>query len=335
MKFLVGLVLLSFSLVASAQEAMQPSIKSHLASKSMLLDITNVNDEFMVAVGERGHIVRATTVDSWQQVDAPTRNTLTAVTFSDSKHGWAVGHDALILHTNDGGNTWRVQQHLPETQKPLLDVSFRNNNEGVAVGAYGMFFRTSDGGKNWTQEFHISLLPEEDYDYLQELKSEDEAAYIDERSSILPHFNRFYIDGRTSYLAGEFGLLAKSHDFGETWERFENIYQGSFYDISRTQAGNLVAVGLRGNVFRSLTNGTPWQHIATHNTALINNILLAGEKHILLLGNNGVLLKSDDDGQTFVALIQEDGKALMAACMFKNKVVAASEAGIKVMQVKL
>ena len=335
MKFLVGLVLLSYTLVAGAQVIMQPSIKSHLAAESLLLDITNVKDEFMIAVGERGHIVRSTNAKDWQQVDVPTRSTLTAVTFADERHGWAVGHDALILHTQDAGLTWEVQQYLPETQKPLLDVSFKNNKEGVAVGAYGMFFRTEDGGKNWTQEYHISLLPQEDIDYLQELMKEDEAAYLDERSSILPHFNRIYIDGRTSYLAGEFGLLAKSQDFGKTWVRFEEIYSGSFYDISRTQAGNLIAVGLRGNVFRSLTNGTPWQHIQTKSTALLNNILLVDEKHILLFGNNGVMLRSDDDGKSFTALLQEDGKALMAACVYRGEVVVASEVGIKVMQVKL
>ncbi|WP_448550422.1 WD40/YVTN/BNR-like repeat-containing protein [Thalassotalea fusca] len=335
MKFLVGLILLSLNVTALADDMMQPAIESQSATKSLLLDITNVNNEFMIAVGERGHIVRATTLDSWQQMSVPTRHTLTAVTFSDSRHGWAVGHGALILHTNDGGFSWQVQQYLPETQKPLLDISFRNNMEGIAVGAYGMFFRTNDGGKTWQQEFHVSLLPQEDFDYLQELKKEDEAAYLDERSSILPHFNRFYIDGRTSYLAGEFGLLAKSQDFGKTWQRLDDIYKGSFYDISRTQAGNLLAVGLRGNVFRSLTNGTPWQHIATNHTALLNDVLLAGEQHILLFGNNGVMLKSSDDGQSFSALVQDDGKALMAACLFRDTIVVASEAGIKVMQVKL
>ena len=39
----------------------------------------------------------------------PVSSDLTAVFFVDDKQGWAVGHDGVILHTADGGETWALQ----------------------------------------------------------------------------------------------------------------------------------------------------------------------------------------------------------------------------------
>lgn len=334
MRVLVGIIFTVFLLChAEADVISKPAIKSDLAVKSMLFDIDNVNEEFVIAVGERGHILRSSDAKTWQQVNVPSQTTLTAVTFVNSLLGWAVGHDATILNTTDGGMTWHIQQFLPQTQKPLLDVAFKDENEGVALGAYGSFYRTLDGGKNWQQEFHTSLLNQQDKDYLEELRQEDEQAYLEERASILPHFNRIFVDGRTTFLVGEVGLIAKSNDFGRTWQRFDEIYQGSFFDITRTQQGNLVAVGLRGNIFHSLTNGASWLKSETDITTLLNSVVLAGESQVFVLGNSGVLLESRDDGQTFTKHIQEDGKALLAGVTFNGQLIVASEVGIKVLQV--
>lgn len=202
--------------------------------------------------------------------------------------------------------------------------------QGIAIGAYGQLYRTNDGGKNWTFEFHGEFLLPEDLEYLEELKQEDEEAYLDEQSSILAHFNSIFKDGRTLYMVGEVGLIAKSSDFAKKWLPFDEIYQGSFNDISRTHQGNLLVVGLRGNVFRSLKNGTPWQHIKTGTQALLNSIVLGDNGSIYVLGNNGVILKSDDDGISFSLNPQADGKSLISGVWFKNQLIIVSEVGIKV-----
>ncbi|XQW86664.1 WD40/YVTN/BNR-like repeat-containing protein [Thalassotalea piscium] len=333
LKFLFLVIAIIFSQDLSSQPLSSEAIISPLAQKSLLLDIKNVDDQYLIAVGERGHILRSTDGETWQQMPSPTQTTLTSVDFVNASQGWAVGHNATILHSADAGLTWQIQYQNPQFEIPFLNVYFKDENTGVAVGSYGLFFRTNDGGKNWQQEFHLSLLIEEDLEYLDELKRDDEAAYLTERSRILPHFNRFYQDGRTSYLVGELGLIAKSNDLGEHWERLEDIYQGSFYDINRTKKGNLLAVGLRGHVFRSVSNGDGWQNVIVETTALLNNIVPYQDQVIFILGNNGVLLKSVDDGLSFTLDNQSDGKALLAGAIFKDKLIVASEVGIKVIQV--
>lgn len=300
-----------------------------LAEQSLLLDITNVEDRQLVAVGQHGHILLSSDAKNWQQAQVPVQSTLTGVYFYNRQLGWAVGHDATILHTRDGGTSWHVQQYLPELEKPLFDIAFQDELHGLAVGAYGQLFRTLDGGKSWSFEFHQEFLPVDDIAYLAEVKLEDEEAYLDEISSILPHFNRIFIDGRTLYLVGEIGLIAKSNDFGVSWLPFDAIYQGSFFDISRTLEGNLIVVGLRGNIFRSSKNGTPWQKTATDTTALLSSIVLSDDNRIFILGNNGLLLESHDDGLSFSQKVQPDGKALVAGVWFNNQLVVVSEVGIK------
>ncbi len=307
-----------------------PSLKASLSSKSLLLDITKIGQSKLIAVGEHGHIIFSSDAINWQQADVPVQTTLTSVFFINASIGWAIGHDATILNTKDGGLTWQIQQYKPQLEKPLLDIVFKNPNEGVAIGAYGLFFRTLDGGETWQNEFHDEFLLPDDVEYLAELKQEDEEAYLDEASSILPHFNRLVIDGRTLYMVGEIGLIAKSNDFGRSWQPFDEIYQGSFFDMARTKQGNLLVVGLRGHVFRSLKNGTPWQARETNTTALINDIVLTNDDRIFLLANNGVLLESNDDGQNYRLRTQKDGKALIAGVWFNGQLIAVSDVGAKI-----
>lgn len=326
-------ILLSFLFINATSAQQLNARQAPLASQSLLLDITHVAPSKLVAVGERGHILLSSDGQNWQQSIVPVQSTLTAVYFVNETHGWAVGHDATILASTDGGSSWQVQQYLPQVEKPLLDVLFTDENNGIAIGAYGLFYRTIDGGQHWTIEYHNEFLYPEDQEYLAELKLQDEEAYLDEQSSILPHFNRVVADGRTLYLVGEIGLIAKSNDFGVSWQKFDEIYPGSFYDINRTQEGNLVVVGLRGHIFRSLKNGTPWQESDSKVTALLSSIVLTDDQRIFILGNNGVLLESQDDGVTFIEHLQKDGKALISGVWFNNKIVAVSDVGIKTINV--
>jgi len=332
MRFLANIFIILVTLCVfptSASTGLIPSVKSNLASKSLLLGITKVSEDKLVAVGPRGHILTSNDGEHWQQANVPVKVTLTNVYFFNERLGWAVGHDATILHSTDGGDNWQVQYHQAELEKPFFDINFTDSQHGIAIGAYGLVLRTKDGGQNWQNEFHQEFLLADDIDYLAELKSEDEEAYQDEIAFILPHFNRLISDGRTLFLLGEVGLLAKSNDFGLSWQSYEDIYQGSFFDLGRTKAGNLIVVGLRGHVFRGIKNGRDWREIKTNTTALLNDVVLADDERIFILGNNGVLLESTDDGKNFQIRTQKDGKALIAGVWFKGKLIAVSEVGIK------
>lgn len=223
-----ALAVASVCCVAFAQDdgSVQPvdSEIMPLAEESLLLDVVNTGKRF-VAVGERGHVVASLDGKGWVQAQTPTRATLTAVSFASDQKGWAVGHDAAIIGTTDGGRNWTLQQFLPELQNPLLDVLFLNEDVGYAVGAYSSFYRTSDGGSTW--EEHPTPVRDDEW-----------------------HFNAITeLNDGTLIIVGEFGTIAVSGDRGETWTKVNAPYEGSYFGATPYGPSGVLIFGLRGNAF--------------------------------------------------------------------------------------
>ena len=67
--------------------------------------------------------------------------------FVNHRYGWIVGDNGLIVHTKDGGQTWR--QQATEIEGDFNAVYFANEKKGWAVGFEGLIARTDDGGAHW------------------------------------------------------------------------------------------------------------------------------------------------------------------------------------------
>lgn len=246
-----------------------------LVPRMLLLDGAVIGPD-VVVVGERGAILRSTdSARTWQPVAAPGSATLTGVSFApDAPHGWAVGHDALILATADGGRTWSRQYQGENLQDSFLDVLAVDARHVIAVGAYGLFAATLDGGKTWSRRKIIA----DDY-----------------------HLNRLSRGPTgTLYLAGERGTLLRSADRGETWIAIGTPYDGSFYGVAPLDQRTLLAYGLRGRVYRSVDDGASWELVATPQPVLLATALKLKSNFLLLAGQARALLLSRDDGKSFV-----------------------------------
>lgn len=249
-------------------------VRAATSHRSLLLDAALTSDA-LVAIGERGTILRSTDqASTWSPVASPTRATLTAVAFApNSPSGWAVGHDATILVTTDGGRTWIRQYQGPNLENSFLDVLAVDNHHVIAVGAYGLYLATFDAGKTWTPR----KLADDDY-----------------------HFNRISRGPTgTLYLAGEHGTLLRSSDAGATWTALRTPYTGSFYGVLPLDERTLLAHGLSGQIFRSTDDGETWTHISAARPALLAAAVRTKANHILLAGQSRTLLFSRDAGLTF------------------------------------
>ena len=261
-----------------------------LVEKSLLLDASVSQN--VIVVGERSHVILSSDMgQTYSQVTLPLITTLTTVETIENKI-WVAGHDATIMFSEDAGLNWDVQMHEPDLERPFLDILFFDESHGIAIGAYGLFYRTIDGGENWLPEQHQALLNPLDIEYLEEIRAEDEAFYLDELSSILPHLNRVSQYGDTVYVAGETGLLAVSDNLGKSWQRFELDYGGSFFDILRVDSNTTIAAGLRGTVYLK-HNTNEWERVNTCTTATLNSIILSDDNSVLIVGNNGAKLVID------------------------------------------
>ncbi|GIU47947.1 hypothetical protein TUM4438_28240 [Shewanella sairae] len=310
LRFISTLSLLSLfqsSFLLAQEHNLQKQIQP-LAAHSLVLDIAQ-NQQTIVAVGDRGHAFIYQ--DAWQQVNTPTQVLLTKVFFITPNKGWAVGHDATILHTQDAGQSWQLQMQSPEIEKPLLDILFFNEQDGVAIGAYGLFYRTNDGGKNWQSEYHQELLFEEDVAYLEELKAEDEALYLSERSTLLPHFNRILaVNKNTLIMVGELGLVATSTDQGRNWLKQDFIYEGSLFNTVVVEDTAFV-MGLRGNVFKSDLTLNDWRKVSLPVDSTINAGIQLGEDTLRVVGNAGVIIDISTSGESQL-VEQRQGENLVA-----------------------
>lgn len=287
----------------------------------------------IVAVGDRGVI--AFTDDSglnWQQSDVPISTLMTAVHFPEDSEGWAVGHSGSVLHSNDRGQTWQLQldgnkvnelllnkakadlsaikieseqagqdeqqdyQYAVEDAEfalsnaefdaelgpanPFLDVLFLNDNKGFAIGAYGLFVMTNDGGQTWESV-----------------------------ASRLENFDRYHLNAITQLrggaiiIAGEAGTLFVSYDQGDYWETLYGPYQGSFFGIQETKnVGEALLYGLKGHVFKTKDAGQSWERIKVDVETSLTASSISGDGVIAIAGFSGVLLVSDDQGESFSQL---------------------------------
>ncbi|MEI6858197.1 MAG: YCF48-related protein [Shewanella sp.] len=283
-----------------------------LAIDSIILDIAT-HGNTVLAVGERGHvfIFDEQASPQWLQVPSPTSAHLTKAFLVTPQLGWAVGHDATIIHTQDGGKTWQLQMESKEIEKPLLDIHFFDELNGIAIGAYGLFYRTLDAGIHWQSEYHQELLFEEDVDYLAELKAEDETLYLSERSTLLPHFNRVISTINDQLvMVGELGLVAVSNDQGRQWQKLDFIYEGSMFNAIYVK-NTLFVMGLRGHVFKTDASLINWTEISLPVTSTINGVMLKKDGNLRLVGNAGAVIDVTLEGKSQL-IEQHQGENLVS-----------------------
>jgi len=313
---------------AAAPEA-QYAIIAPLATKSLLLDAARAGQR-LVVVGERGHVLLSDdTGRTWTQAKVPTRAALTGVYFVDAQHGWAVGHDEVIVRTDDGGTTWELAHSAPEKEQPLLDIWFKDANRGLAIGAYGTMLASEDGGKTWQPRTFAPQPLVAPPKTPKKPQGDDEEEFAEEGNDM--HLNAIVpsADGKM-YIAAEAGNLFRSDDDGLTWLSLPSPYDGSFFGIAPLSGDTLIAFGLRGHLFRSEDQGKTWVEIATGTEAMLTDAARIDDSHLVVSGLAGTLLLSADAGKTFRLMQQADRKGNSTVLAIDaSHFVAAGEGGVR------
>lgn len=275
----------------SAAEPADPvhrhAITAPLATRSLLLDGDAVGD-FMVVVGERGHIlVSADAGLTWSQSEVPTRATLTGVSLHDRSRGWAVGHDAVVLRTEDGGLSWKTVHAAPEEERPLLDVWFENAEHGIAVGAYGYFLETRDGGETW-----------------QSRRINDDDLHLNQIAAASPE---------RLYIAAEAGRVYRSDDGGAHWTVLPSPYEGSFFGTLPLDSRRVYLYGLRGHLFQSDDAGAHWRRVETGTQSMLTSGFALGDDAIAFTGMGGTLLVDHGGARALIAYQRRDREGIAGA----------------------
>jgi photosystem II stability/assembly factor-like uncharacterized protein len=183
------------------------------------------------------------TASPWQAVDIATKSNPLDLAFNDSRHGFLVGSNRLILETNDGGASWQERAlDLPaEENFRLISVDF-SGDEGWIVGQPGLLLHSTDAGQNWSRLFLDTKLPGE------------------------PHL--ITAQGKNSAeLATNVGAVYRTRDGGTSWQAEVEDAAGAVRDLRRSPEGRYVSVSSLGNFFATWNPGegvwTPHQRVSS------------------------------------------------------------------------
>lgn len=323
--------LIAMMLLPVSVQADDDSTKAKLAAQSMLFDGVS-KQGVMAVVGERGHVLISSNDENWEQIIVPTRATLTGVYFHDKQNGWAVGHDAVILLTTDGGKHWQKTYYNPEGEIPLFDVWFKDDKNGLAIGAYGLYLVSDDGGASWnTSEMNISEDKSSADTDEEDTKAEDDDDFLD---SYDVHLNSIGLsDNGKLYIVAEAGQIFRSDDFGESWVPLTSPYIGSFFGVLPLAGDTVLVFGLRGHLFRSDTAGDSWQEIKTPTQEMLTNAIIRTDGEIYISGLGGTILKSTDDGKSFELVEQAHRDGFTAIIESSDGLLySVGEKGVELLQ---
>ncbi|OGT34664.1 MAG: hypothetical protein A2W28_09840 [Gammaproteobacteria bacterium RBG_16_51_14] len=308
----MSLCLIFLTCIANSQQSDTDgfSVIAPLASRSLLLDGIVKGGKFVV-VGERGHILLSGDGYDWRQVEVPTQSTLTGVCFIDGNLGWAVGHDAVILKTTNGGQHWDKVHYEPEAEAPLLDVWFGDEHHGIAIGAYGNYLVSHDGGATWIRS-ELNVLDEGDPDEGDTEDTPDKDEFTGEYQL---HLNAIaQSDAGQLYIVAEAGRIYRSDNSGESWSEMPSPYIGSLFGVLPLSGNTVFVYGLRGHLYRSDDAGLTWQKMETGTMEMLTDGIRLSDGKIVIAGMGGALLVSPDNGASF-ALIQQSNRTGYAAVM--------------------
>lgn len=302
---------------SQAQDQSDLAQASSLASQRLLTAITRAGNR-LVAVGARGHIILSDDEGrTWRQAQkVPTRVLLTAVSFVDARRGWAGGHDAVILVTRDGGETWALQHRAPDLEAPVLGFHFLDPVRGLAVGAFGLVLETDDNGATWRAGTIDGNGPP-GFDAPVELSSDG-------------HLNTIFpLKDGSRLVAGEFGRVFRADRATRRFKQVPSGYEGSLWGGIGTPTGTALLFGMRGTVLRSGDGGATWTRIPLDTRQSLSGAALLANGGIALVGLSGTIAVSLDDGQTFTVLHRADRKNLTDVVGTRGSaLVAVGEAGV-------
>lgn len=280
-------VLQSHAATPLADRLERPAALSSDIKKTLFTDIQAVADKQLI-IGASGRILLRSNDGAVAQAKVPADILLTAAYFIDGKQGWAVGHDGLVLHTTDGGNTWTKQ------------IDGNTINKLMVAAAEAQVERAQQA----------SDAAPDDEDLISALDNAifalDDATAGSEPGPSRPLLDVWFRNANEGWAVGAYGIIIETQDGGKTWSYNETLKDPDRLHLNTVTGladGSLLVAGEGGLIYRSADGGQHWQDTQSITPASLYSFLpLQTPGHILAFGFGGTLLRSEDAGLSWQSI---------------------------------
>lgn len=245
--------------------------------------------------------------------DFVTTENVHSIAYLDREHIWISGNYGTICFSSDGGQTWEKQQSGID-RLLLGSIKFATPTEGWAAGVAGTIIHTADGGKTW-----------------QPQQSGTDSDLLD----------LFMFDAQQGWAVGEMGTVIHTADGGKTWvsqlEPQDAIYSNVFF--INPQQGWIV--GEFGTILHTADGGATWQpqeckDIEPNEEAAnwgvqkpaLYGIYFADAQQGWIVGMDGVILKTDDGGQSWKKTVSGTDKPVYSLMVRGSQGWAVGNKGV-------
>ncbi len=267
--------------------------------------------------------------DFWSKHDVATTDDLHTGFFLTDSLGWVVTHSTgLVLHTTDGGKTWRTQAKLEAGY--LESIFFVDKKLGWICGDKGRIYRTEDGGKKWHQigenrmelfftgihffnrneGFVVGMNTQSRKSVL--LESSDGGRTWNDHSTKVSGTG---LIGSIKFLNKDVGFIAAFNSIfhttngGRTWNAFP-VGQGTVIrEITFLNRSTGWAVGHKGILVTTADQGQSWKRSNSFSDGLLRSVVFINEKLGFIAGDkdsNGTTLWQTNDGGKSWVKVQND-----------------------------
>ena len=255
------------------------------------------------------------TFSQWEIVTPyPQLNDLNTVFFSDINNGWAAGSSGTILHTNNAGTNWAIQNST--TTETLYSIDFINSNTGWCVGSLGQVLKTVNGGNDWNL---IDTLPMGDFVYGVDFFDQNNgwaAEFFGKichttdggENWVVQLYEQMYWLWSISFpnqthgwavglnTASQEGIIINTTDGGANWSLQYNLYQRPFYFVQFIDANDGWVVGSYGTILHTTNGGINWSAQASGSANNLYSVNFVDLNIGWACGMNGKILHTTNGG---------------------------------------
>ncbi len=235
------------------------------------------------------HMFILRTIDggaNWTEQASPAAWPLRDVSFTSTTTGTAVGDDSTIIHTTDGGITWRSQS-TGGIGIYATGVCFIDSSHGTVVGwpysgGPGIVLQTSDAGMTWISRATGTMFP---------LNSVS------------------FSNSRNGMIVGELGIMYRTSDSGSTWINLSPGTRADLQAVSLVNSTTGFVVTRDGTIFRTVDGGVSWNPVFGRQSSWFHGVCVVDAMHCVAVGweyqgpqgwtMNGIVVRTTDGGMSW------------------------------------